>query len=172
MMTKKMIGVAAAVASVLGAGSAAWACTAQLGTTVKPGVVAPGAMVTVEGDGSPGPVEIRWDGVDGEVLARVADGKAYAVTATVPQAEPGVHTVVAVSRDAEGKVTSRGQFALEIRAAGSTGTRSPELYRGLSSDNGLDTQRAVGVGLLGLGGAALFGGFAVAEARRRKALAS
>lgn len=172
MRRRGVIAGAVAVSAVLGATSVAWACTAQLGTEVKPGMAGVGAAFTVEGDGAPGPVEIRWDGADGQVLGIVPDGTAYAAAVRVPETSPGVHTVVAVSREADGTVTSSGKAAIEVLAPGGARALSPaSLYTSSQPAAANGSQMAIGAGLLGAGLVALFGGFAVVEVRRRKALA-
>lgn len=65
---------------------------------VSPVVVEPGGEVTVEGlwNFAETPVELRWGGLDGEVLATVeSDGSFGPETITIPDAEPGAYVLVA-----------------------------------------------------------------------------
>ncbi|HEX2064325.1 MAG TPA: hypothetical protein VHE80_07875 [Acidimicrobiales bacterium] len=105
--------VGAAVAVVVVTGVAAFACTnlATLnlsGPSAGPGesITATGSSFAVAEAGAPqSPVQLRWNGVDGEVLAEVTPDTAGSISATftVPQAEPGQYVIVATQRDAEGE---------------------------------------------------------------------
>lgn len=63
----------------------------------------PGVRVDVVGLGfDPGQrVEIRWDGVDGQLLGQTV-GPDFTTQMTVPDASSGLHTLVVLSRDANG----------------------------------------------------------------------
>lgn len=63
----------------------------------------PGVRVDVVGLGfGPGQrVEIRWDGVDGQLLGQTV-GADFTTQMTVPDASAGLHTLVVLSRDANG----------------------------------------------------------------------
>lgn len=187
---------------LLSAAAVAWACTAQLPMSVKPGAAAPGTPVTVSGESARGPVELRWNGVDGPLVGRAADGSAFALGFKVPDVAPGVYTLVALARSSDGTVASKGTASFEVTTASSVAgvsqpvaapsaqTASADLWSGYASADtgpGLATgteavgdvvgsrsgspSLALGVGLLGFGLVALFAGFAVAELRRRKAVA-
>lgn len=180
--------------AALGIASLAWACTAQLGFRVEPGGAVAGAAVAAKGDNATGPVEIRWNSVDGALLAKadVTSGGTYAAGFTVPDAAPGVYTVVALSHGNDGRVTKSESAFRVSPAPGSTGlssqTVAADVWSGFGSastdqaaamadgtvagSSGTDaSQLRLGVGLLASGLAALGAGFAVAEARRRKAIA-
>ncbi|MDQ4108006.1 MAG: hypothetical protein M3138_04250, partial [Actinomycetota bacterium] len=107
---------AVAAASALGMALMAWgglalACTAvprilsitpvteASGTTGEP-VAFQGSPVLVRGEamGATVPVELRWNSSAGPIIGiATTDAKGnFAATATVPQAAPGVHTVVAM----------------------------------------------------------------------------
>lgn len=83
---------------------------------IAPAVVEPGGEITVEGlwNFADTPVELRWDGLEGEVLATVdSEGSFGPETITIPDADPGAYVLVAnqdVPRD------HRGAKAIPARA--------------------------------------------------------
>jgi len=185
-MTKTKIGIAGGIASVaLGASSVAWACTPQLPLTVKPEGGSPSGAVTASGRGSPGPVEFRWDSVDGPVVGTAPDGSSYSVGIRIPDAAPGVHTIVAVTRGQDGQFKVKGQAPFKVLGdlGPSARTVSADLWSGsapadkATSNSPLaspasandSNHLAMGLGLLGTGLVALVSGVGVAELRRRKA---
>ncbi len=172
----------AVAALVMAVGVAAYACT-NLATLNLSGARAnPGDAITVTGssfavgeDGAAAsPVLVRWNGVDGDVLAQVTPDQSGNVSAsfTVPPAEPGQYVIVATQRDAEGK----DEFGTPARAAfevvGPSGrpapavTDTPASTASDSSGAGAVALMAglgvVGVGLFALGSTAF-----VRELRRR-----
>lgn len=83
---------------------------------ISPGVVEPGGEVTVEGlwNFADTPVELRWDGLDGEVLATVdSEGSFGPETITIPDADPGAYVLVA---DQDVPSDHRGAKAIPARA--------------------------------------------------------
>jgi len=75
----------------------AWACTAQANLRLVSGVAIPGGVAQVVGSGFvPGqPVEIRFNGSQGPLLATAA-GPSFSTTITVPQdASPDVYYILA-----------------------------------------------------------------------------
>lgn len=91
-----------AVAAFLAVASAAWACTSQprifaLSSQEAP----PGSEVRVTGQtvAPQGEVEVRWNDVEGPVLARTAaDGTgSFSAVVRIPEARPGVYTILAVA---------------------------------------------------------------------------
>lgn len=190
--TKIAVGTGA-VGVVLGAASLAWACTAQLGFGIQPGGGLAGTPVTASGESAPGPVDLHWNGVDGPVVAKatVPESGTFVVGFTVPDVAPGVYTVVALSRGGDGTVLkSEAPFQVSPNQA-STGpsaqTVAADLWSGFASGDKVPasgpsnvtgssatdaSQLTLGVGLLGGGLALLGAGFAAAEARRRKAMAT
>lgn len=156
---------------------------AALACTPKPRVFSslpeaapPGAAVVVRGENVPSqhPVEIRWNGVRGDLLATAtADGHgAFAVPVTVPQAAPGIYTMVFLAGDA-----GIARMSFEVTSSTTVPVATPRNANTLWS---LDTSPAspaddshlglqVGMVLLSVGTVALFTGFAVATVRRRRA---
>ena len=187
MTTRRMV-VAAVVglAAVLGTLSTAWACTGQPQVFSVSPVTAPvGAEVTMRGTGvtATTPVELRWNGVSGPVLAQATPDKeaAFAMTFTVPNVEPGVYSLVVVTN--VNGVAAAGRTTFEVSGAGATAVRAPALAdtgfaaaaeaASLSSPAGTGSSSSMlaGVGLLAFASVAL-GGLVVATLRRRPALAS
>lgn len=83
---------------------------------VSPAVVEPGGEITVEGlwNFADTPVELRWGGLDGEVLATVeSDGSFGPESITIPDAEPGPYVLVA---DQEVPADHVGAKAIPARA--------------------------------------------------------
>lgn len=121
-----------------------------------------------------GPVEIRWNGVGGELLATAFPGKdgIFSVPVQVPDVAPGIYSITVATQNA-----GVGRTALEVTAAGgalpsSTEQLWPSLdsqpFQAAPSSTGVSP---VGVGLLGAGLVGLFGASAVAVARTRRVLA-
>lgn len=168
--------------AVLGVSSLAFACTSQIPFSVRPLAAPPNAAITVSGPSSSAPVDLRWDGVDGPVIAHSESASStFALGARIPNAAPGMHTIVAVTRNADGTVTSRGQSPFEVTGAGAatvaagwqSGPNSAAAARQVVTSGGSgSSQLAMGMGLLGAGSAALVGGFGVLAVRRRRALSA
>jgi len=181
MSVAAMVGLA----SVLGALSGAWACSGQPQVfSVSPLTAPVGAEVTMRGAGVTAmtPVELRWNAVSGPVLAQATANKeaAFEMAFKVPAAEPGVYSLVLVSK-ANG-VTAAGRTTFEVSGAMATAARAPAMAdagfaaateaASLSSPagNGSSSTMLAGVGLLAFATVAL-GGLALATVRRRPALA-
>ena len=113
----------AVVAAVVVTGVAAFACTNLATLNLSSARANPGETITATGSsfavGEEGatapPVLVRWNGVDGEVLAQVTPDPAGNISATftVPQADPSQYVIVATQRDAEGK----DEFGTPARAS-------------------------------------------------------
>lgn len=175
--------------------SAAWACTGSApATSISPKAAEPGAQVTVSGTNyAAAPVEVRWNGVPGPVLA-TAQGPHFSQAVTLPaDAAPGMFYLTVVQRDAAGSVTYKVADTVEVTApASDAGTAAPstasatgDLWSGFGTASGPSASgnaatpapssgsgnMALGMGLMAVGGVALLGGFALAEVRRRRAIA-
>ena len=136
-----------------------------------------------------GPVEIRWNGASGTVLA-TAQGPNFSQKLNVPAEAGGMFYIAAVQRDGAGTVTYKVADTFEVTApaAGaatpsqSSASAAGDLWSGFAPGASVTPSDAVtsgpassssrnvtlGVGLMGIGTAALFGGFAVAATRRRR----
>ena len=179
---------AAAAASVI-AGAAAFACTNLATLNLSSTAGKAGDQLTVtgssfrvarSGQADPGAVVLRWNGVEGTMLAEVKPDRAGNISATfnVPDGQPGYYVIVATQRNAQGVdaygtparasyqiLGPNGQSVIQPAAspAGTVGTEG--------SSSGI-IALTVGLGVLGL---ALFGaGFIafVRQARRAPAAAT
>lgn len=166
-------GLSAGLAVVLA--GVAWACTAQPSIlSVGPMSSAPNTEVTVTGRAvAAGPVEVRWNALDGPMLAKVgADARGdFVTTITVPNARPGVYSIIAVAQN-----TGVARMAFEVTPSSSGAEEAaraprpawavgPVTPRSSPSSPGL----AVGSALLAAGLVTLFAGAATASVQRRRA---
>jgi len=151
--------------------SVAWACVPQPMVLVQPQASAkPGSQVTVRGLNFARQAEIRFNGIEGPRLA-TASGEQFFVKLRVPKAPSGLYTLVALTRDQSGGVSSTASTPLQIGAASNQGPAppAPTAAGGGSSESsstGVSVGLAAVVGLLlvVLGGAA---GALIAARRRR-----
>lgn len=108
-----MLFLVAAVAVV----GAAWACVPQPLVTVRPASSGPaGTEVTVEGLAVNGALEIRWNSVDGPRLA-TATGPSFSVQVTIPEAPPGLYSVIVLERKPDASLASTGRAAFLVTGA-------------------------------------------------------
>ena len=83
-------------AVVFGAAAFAWACTENASISAFPKSGVAGSITKVDGAGfTDAPVELRWDALNGPLLA-VTDGPKFLQPVEIPPAGPGVHKIVAV----------------------------------------------------------------------------
>jgi hypothetical protein len=86
--------------------SYAYACVPQAVVMVgQPGAGVPGDKLGVRGLRFSGTVELRWNAFDGPLLGTVT-GPDFTTDITLPDASPGVYVVVALTRIAEGNVST------------------------------------------------------------------
>ena len=115
-----VLGLAVGV-GVLGAGPAG----AATELTLSPATGPPGTEIVVTGTGFAAlPVEIRWGGLTGPVIA-TAEGPAFSVSAVVPDSPPNSHPVMAVVSDGGSVSTSSASFQVttgDVPAAEDTTT--------------------------------------------------
>lgn len=165
--------------AVLAWGSSAFACSVQpqVRYSLLPEASAPGATVLVEGDyvRSQQPVEIRWNGVAGPLLAVATPERGVlAVQVKVPDVAPGIYSLMLVSKDAG---VGRTPFEVTGSAADAPAALSAvELWPGAADAPVLAAEvpapsDMIGVALLAVGLSGLFGAATVAVARRRRVLA-
>jgi len=135
--------------------SVAWACTSQprifaLGSHDAP----PGSDVRVSGQAvaPQGAVEVRWNGVEGPVLAQAtADANgSFSVVARIPEATPGVYTIIAV---AGGTGVARSAFEVTSRPASTAQANvvvhaGDFAWRALSSSVASTPQAGIGFSLI------------------------
>jgi hypothetical protein len=182
-MAKAPLGLALAAALLVALAGAVWACTPKpeafaLDTLEAAGGESVQATGTAAGGG---PLQIRWNGVDGPVLAEATpqdlDRGAFSATFEVPEdAEPGVNYVVASASEANAGVA---RAALEV-TGGEQATTASETAWEFTQDpaattdtsaltpQGLTAPLAAGAGLLSLGLVGLFTGAAVAGVQIRR----
>lgn len=176
-MTRIVYGAGAVVATALMVwGGVAFACSPQPAVySLVPESAAPGETVEVRGQAvrSASPVEIRWNGVKGDLLATTipAGGGMFSVPVRIPDVAPGIYSMVAVTVD-----DGVARIAFEATApAGTTAAAAapaqlwPSLDAAPSSAPASSGPNAFGVALLGIGLVGLFAGSTVAVARRRRA---
>lgn len=83
--------------------AAVFACAPQPMLSVQPRAsAAPGTQVTVEGTNFEGQVELRWNGLDGALLA--SSTGAFVVTIATPEAPDGLYALVALERKQDGSI--------------------------------------------------------------------
>lgn len=102
-------GALVGAATLVVAGSAAWACVSGPVVNLSTVSAKPGDQVTITGTGfrQADPVQVRWNALDGPVLAEMAkpDNQTINATFTVPQGTvPGSYVVV-VGQSRDGKTT-------------------------------------------------------------------
>ena len=176
-----LFAVGAALSLVVGA--TAFACTNLATLNLSSTAGKAGDTVTVtgssfqvgRGDAATLPVQLRWNGVDGTVLAETIPDRAGNISATftVPEGAPGYYVLVATQKDARGVDTygtparasyqilgANGQSVVTPAAAASAAPLPSE-----PSSSGI-IALTVGLGVLGL---ALFAAGFVAFVRQTRA---
>lgn len=166
------VGVGLAAATLL-AGGWAWACTPQprvVSTSAESGPARSEVLVTGEGARPGAPIELRWNGVRGPVIGSgtADDAGAFASAVRLPDAGPGVHTIVAVVQDAG---IGRTAFEITPARASTTRTRSPVWTTSFPSQSSGARGFDGGGVLLAVGTVGLAGGTAAAVLVRRRAVA-
>jgi hypothetical protein len=160
------------LALALGTGGAAWGCVPQPLVSLQPRSSGPrGSEVTVEAlaFGS-APVEVRWNGVDGELLA-TASGPQFSVPVTIPQVPEGLSHIVVFERDQTGAVGSSGRAAFLVTSPPGTDASSPPSTATTSSpppssDSTSPALLGAGLGMAVVGG--LVGAAVVGRSRPAK----
>ena len=117
----RLLAMAAVCTTVLLVGSAAWACTPGAESfSSRPQSGPPGTDVTLSGSGfatasstQPGVVEIRWNAVDGPLLATAA-APDFSQAVTIPDVAPRTYMIMAVQRDNQGSVTTSKATAFAV----------------------------------------------------------
>lgn len=141
----------------------AMACVPQPAIVVQPRAYGPaGARVEVVGENfAPTAVEIRWNGVDAEMLAE-ATGPSFTTEIRVPHHPDGLYTLLAVVRGRQGEVLDTARTPFLVRPSGVTGRAPPE-ERTKPSPASATSPYAM---LVGAGGAAVAAA-SIAGRRRR-----
>ena len=171
----------AAVSVIVGA--AAFACTNLATLNLSSTAGKAGDTVTVtgssfavgRGDAPTFPVQLRWNGVDGMVLAETTPDRAGNISATftVPEGMPGYYVLVATQKNASGVDTygTPARASYQILGANGQSVVTPPAGAAAAavpsapSSSGI-IALTVGLGVLGL---ALFGAGFVAFVRQARA---
>lgn len=141
----------------------AWACVPQPLVTIEPAASGPaGSEVTVEGVALNGRVEVRWNAIDGPLLA-TGSGPEISAAVAIPSVSPGLYSVVVVEREPGGGLGSSGRAAFLVTGDDGPGGGVTEEEAAGPGDSGGDAvadQRSASVPVGGLvaGGAGLFAG--------------
>ena len=182
--TALSVGVLGAAVMLL-AGAAAFACTNLATLNLSSTAGKAGDVITVTGSSYRMPtgvttgVQIRWNAIDGPVLAEVTPDKVGNISAsvTIPQAPPDNYVIVAVLRDARGGDTSGTPSRAQFQIQGGAGTAAPQPALAqaqpatTSSSGGSSAPMVLLLGLGALGLLLFAGGFVAAtrSARPREA---
>ena len=184
-MRKKiaLAGVVGAAVSVV-VGAAAFACTNLATLNLSSTAGKAGDTITVtgssfavgRGDAPTIPVQLRWNGVDGMVLAETVPDRAGNISATfaVPEGAPGYYVLVATQKDARGVDTygTPARASYQILGPNGQSVVTPPASAAAASvpsepsSSGI-IALTVGLGVLGL---ALFGAGFVAFVRQARAV--
>lgn len=94
--------------------SIAWACVPQPLITLSPMASGTaGTEVTANGYSVNGRAELRWNALDGPLLA-TAQGPVFSAPVKIPPAAPGLYTVLVLERGASGAIAGTGRAAFEV----------------------------------------------------------
>jgi hypothetical protein len=185
-------GLAGAAALAL-AGSAAWACVSGPVVNLSTVQAKPGEEVTLTGTGfrQADPVQVRWNALDGPIVAQLAKPDNQTITATFavpPGTVPGSYVVI-VSQTRDGKPTLSPVRAVlnvvgpsgqaPVLGADTTSDAAERIPALVQSDNDVSTGTlalvalgVAGIGMFAAGVAALAtsrrGGVTAAPARVKK----
>ncbi len=111
--------VAVVASTLVVRGGIAFACVPQPLVSLKPYASGPPTSeVTLEAVAVPGSAEVRWNAIDGVVLAR-ATGPNFSVVVTIPNVGEGLYAIIVVGRSENGSVAATGRSSFFV-----TGTRT------------------------------------------------
>lgn len=182
-MSVRRIGFSSVLAGAIlvVSGAAAFACTNLATLNLSNATGKAGDTITVTGSSFRMPagvetgVQIRWNGVDGPVLAETRPDRVgnIATSVVIPQVAPDNYVLVAVLRDAKGAETSGTPARAAFQVVGGAGRAVPAAI-------GAQTPAAAGTSgssssapiallfVLGVAGFGLFGAGFVAVARQAR----
>ena len=184
-MRRALVGLFMICAALCVGGTVAFACTYVPHVySTSPESGAPGTDVTVTGQAisAKGPVDIRWNGLQGPVLGVAKPDAAgnFSVTVKVPEASPGVYFLVAVAGD-----SGVARHVFEVTGTAVEGLQAgPAVAPSVATDplSGMNAVPApgdpsqgpawagAGLVLLTAAGLVLFGGSTAVLAQRRRAV--
>lgn len=168
---QKRLGISGFVVAAVVAATAslAWACTglpqinvdsrraagpdSEAGGDIASGP--PGTRVFINGtEFGSGPVELRWDSMTGKLLATTT-GPSFSVAVTIPQATPGVYTILAVQSDDARNATGQARTPFEVtNPSAEPGTSATPTVGGGAAQGSNTRTRASGADTQGSTGAA------------------
>lgn len=133
------LGAAASIAVLVAAASTAWACVSGPAVNLSTIQAKPGDEITLTGTGFrlAEPVDIRWNALDGPILATTAEPEDRMVSATftVPAgATPGNYVVVASQSKPDGSLALSPIRAL-LTVVGPSG-QAPVMGADMTTDTG------------------------------------
>ena len=182
LSARRIGGLFAVLASaVVIAGTAAFACTNLATLNLSSATGKAGDTITVTGSSFRMPsgvetgVQLRWNGVDGPVLAETRPDRVGNISAQVeiPNAAPDTYVIVAVLRDARGADTSGTPARAQFQIVGGAGRAVPAASAGQLPAGGAESSGSTSapIGLLivlGVAGLGLFGAGFIAVARQAR----
>lgn len=100
-----------------------WACVPQPLISLQPSASGPpGSQLALTGLAfGQGPVEVRWNAVDGPLLAQ-GSGPTISGPINVPQTPEGLYSIIAFNRAPDGTVGSSSRASFQVTAAGTPTT--------------------------------------------------
>jgi len=132
-----LLGGLGSAAVVVLAAASSWACVSGPVVNLSTVQAKPGDVVTITGTGfrQPDLVQVRWNALDGPVLAELAkpDNQTISVPFTVPPGTPPGNYVVIVTQSRDGNV-SLSPIRAVLSVVGPTG-QAPVLGAALTSDS-------------------------------------
>ena len=108
------------MATIVAGGAIAWACSPNANISLSPQSGPPGSEVTVSGSqftskGSGAAVEIRWNQLNGEVLATTT-GPTFSVSVTIPEDAAGTSRIFAIGRAPDGDMVGSDVAEVQVTA--------------------------------------------------------
>ena len=143
--------------------SPAFACAPLPLVSVEPRASgAAGAAIGLDGFRfAVGPVEIRWNTIDGPLLATAA-GPDFHADLQIPEAASGLYALIVLSRGADGSVGLLSRASFEVidgsGAPATTPTRAPAPASASGGRSGLAVAGMLGAGALGGAGVGVWAG--------------
>ena len=145
----------AVVSGIVMAAARAAACVPQPLIWVQPKASGPSSsQVTLDGIAfSPGPVEIRWNTIDGPLLL-TADGPTFNAVIAIPPSQPGQYALLAFSRDQNGAVGVSARAAFTVTDGSGTSV-PPVIGSDRSPRTAAQGSHTISAGAAAVGGAAI-----------------
>lgn len=124
------------IAPLLAWQAQAWACQPIQLVSILPRSSGPvGSAITVQGENFNGPVEIRWNSIEGPLLATVQDAT-VPTTVRVPSVPGGLYLVIMLTRQADRTVSTVGRATFLVEGPTAAGGNLLGAPAGGSTDSG------------------------------------